>query len=294
MFNNLDSDRYKKSNFHQRVADENIQNVTESQQDILQAKNGFVGMVLGVFVGGVVGWLFLSPSNTTVENKSIPIIYRPEIAARVVPNDPGGMDIDNQDRKIYNIVDNQTDTSVEIKVQPMADKPQFVVETLIQSPETIDALVENLDKNNIIEENDNKANIILAEKEIVAVKTDSQEKIIIPAKIENVKIEEQLKSINNTTVVSPIKKNVNSTINGDWYTQITASSNRQSVDNLWKQLSLKHSFINEYSHQIEKMTTADGKVLYRLKLGSFKTRDDALKLCNKLKDKQIGCIIKQN
>jgi len=90
--------------FRQRVADQNIQSIEDRQDEIRHAKNGFIGMLAGIIVGGVVGWLFLGPAGSVDNQKEIPIVRRPLTPAKVQPNDPGGMEIDNQNREIYHIV----------------------------------------------------------------------------------------------------------------------------------------------------------------------------------------------
>ena len=59
-FTNPDNDT---NDFHQRVADQNIQSLEDRQEEIRHAKNGFIGMLAGIVVGGVVGWLFLGPAD---------------------------------------------------------------------------------------------------------------------------------------------------------------------------------------------------------------------------------------
>ena len=81
---------------------------------------------------------------------------------------------------------------------------------------------------------------------------------------------------------------------GTWYAQIIASSSRKAVETLWTQLSQKHSFLKDYTHEVEEIKAANGNTLYRLKVGVFKTRKEAENLSEKLKQKQISCIIKQN
>ena len=116
MFQGFDTEDSKTNEFHQRVADQNIQSFDTRSDDIMSAKNGFIGMLAGILVGGVVGWLFLSPSNQTDKVQTIPVIRRPLTPFKVQPNDPGGMDIDNQDREIYHIVDNKPKVIEEVNI----------------------------------------------------------------------------------------------------------------------------------------------------------------------------------
>ena len=53
-------------------------------------------------------------------------------------------------------------------------------------------------------------------------------------------------------------------------------------------------FEYNFTSEIEEITSATGSILYRLKVGAFKTRKEAEALSSKLKQKQISCIIKQN
>ena len=68
--------------FHQRVADQNIQNIENRQDEIRHAKNGFLGILAGIVVGGIVGWLFLGPADNLNQKKVIPVIRRPLVQAK--------------------------------------------------------------------------------------------------------------------------------------------------------------------------------------------------------------------
>lgn len=81
---------------------------------------------------------------------------------------------------------------------------------------------------------------------------------------------------------------------GTWYAQIIASSSRKAVQSLWNNLSAKHTFLKSYPYEIEEIKVANGNTLYRLKVGVFKTREEAAALGSRLKKNQISSIIKQN
>lgn len=304
--------------FHQRVADQNIQIIDDRQADIQHAKKGFIGMLAGIMVGGVVGWLFFGPAENVDKEKDIPVIRRPLTAAKVQPNDPGGMEIDNQNREIYHIVDNIPSQVNEVNIIPTPEMPKLIVENSISTPDNIENLVESIEEdgslNNVSAEI--KSNTIeevqVANRELSAIKTNSNDKIIIPEKLKSVDVKLQ-KTINSQAgktetavpAVSPSTETIKETANpvsspstkaekGTWYAQIIASSSRKTVENLWTQLTGKHSFLKSYSHEVEEITAANGNTLYRLKVGAFKTRKEAETLGDKLKQNQISSIIKQN
>jgi len=311
-FNSNQDDEAK--GFRQKVADPNIQQSIENRQDEIQhAKNGFIGMLAGILVGGVVGWLFLGPTDNGEKEKEIPIIRRAMLPAKVQPNDPGGMEIDNQNREIYHIVDNIPQEKKEVNIIPAPEMPQLVIENTISMPENIENLVESIEEdgslNNATPEInvDKKNTIQVANRELSAIKTNSREKIIIPDKLKDIDVKLQ-KSINSQAVVeekTEIKEEKKADIQqksqsetkgekGTWYTQIIASSSRKAVETLWNQLLSKYAFLQEYTHEIEEIKSANGSILYRLKVGAFKTRKEAEVLSEKLKQKQVSSIIKQN
>ena len=267
-------------------------------------------MLAGIVVGGVVGWIFLGPTETINKAKEIPIIRRPITAAKVLPNDPGGMEIDNQDREIYHIVDNTPKVMEEVKIRPTPDMPKLEIKNTINPSEEMQNLVESIDKDMSLNQEDEfeENTIRVATNELEGIKTNSREKIIIPEKIKDIEVKLQ-KSINsqaNKVAESSETKEIKETNKiskpaqekhfekGTWYTQIIASSSRKAVQSLWNQLSAKHQFLKKYPYEIEEIKTAQGSVLYRLKVGSFKDRNGAVELSEILKKKQISCIIKQN
>jgi cell division septation protein DedD len=311
MFQGFDADDNKINDFHQRVADKNIQSFDARSDDIMSAKNGFIGMLAGILVGGVVGWLFLSPADQGNKEQTIPVIRRPVVPFKIQPNDPGGMNIDNQDREIYHIVDNTSKVVEEVKVVPVPETPKLVVENNISNSVDMDNLVESISSQEDISIDENSENIKVANVQLETIPTNSSQKISIPEKIEDIKVNIQ-ESINKAetkveaketketkeVVKAPEKASKQvaekTTIKGTWYTQLIASSSRQSVESLWKRLSTKHTFLKSYPHTVEEITSATGSKLYRLKVGSFKTRKEAEQLSIKLKQQKISSIIKQN
>ena len=295
------------SEFHQRVADRNIQSIDDRQEELRQAKNGFIGMLAGILVGGLVGWIFLSPANNDVK-KQIPIVRRQVTPFKVQPNDPGGMEIDNQDREVYHIVDNQPKVEKEVKIRPLPDQPKLVVESSVNKIDDIGSLVESIDEElqdtKVAETLSQENAIKVARNDLEGVSTNSGDKIVIPQKIEQIEVKIQdginkenisATKTNKATIKKEItEQSVKKNIKGTWYTQIIASSSRSAVERLWSNLSKKYSFLNSYPHEIEEITSGSGSTLYRLKIGRFETRKQAEALHDKLKQNKISCIIKQN
>ena len=291
-FTNPDNDT---NDFHQRVADQNIQSLEDRQEEIRHAKNGFIGMLAGIVVGGVVGWLFLGPADNMNKERAIPVIRRPFTPAKVLPNDPGGMEIDNQDREIYHIVDNTPKPSGEVNIRPAPDMPKLVVENTLPPSEAMDSLVESIDGddslNKVETELDNagQGNIKLATAELSAIKTNSREKVAIPEKIKDIEVTLQ-KSINSQKQ----KLSDGETEKALAEKGTKPAENQKTEKAVFANLSAKHTFLKSYPYEIEEIKAANGNTLYRLKVGVFKTREEAAALGSRLKKNQISSIIKQN
>ena len=198
----------------------------------------------------------------------------------------------------------------EIKIRPTPDMPKIDLDKTISSSEEMQNLVESINNDNSLNNQDldlnqnNNEEIRVVSTELSGIKTNSKDKVVIPEKIDDIKVKLQ-KTINaqaqKTQTTEEVKKEAvvdkaknNNFAKGTWYTQIIASSSRQAVQSLWNNLSSRHSFIKKYPYEIEEIKTAQGTILYRLKVGSFKNREEAVELSNLLKKKQISSIIKQN
>jgi len=305
----LDSNQNDMKDFRQRVADQNIQSIDERQNEILHAKNGFIGMLAGILVGGIVGWIFFESGNSIDKTKEIPVIRRPLTPAKVVPNEPGGMEIDNQNREIYHIVDNLPKKNDEVHVIPTPEMPKIVTEKTVPTPSDIESLVEDIEEDNNLATDKSviMENIKVARRDLSAIKTNSADKIVIPEKIKDIEVKlsksinaqkektaPDVNKIEETQKVAIEEPKQTPAAKGTWYAQIIASSSRKAVENLWQQLTAKHAFLRSSSYEIEEITAANGSTLYRLKVGAYKTRKEAEDLSNKLKQNQISSIIKQN
>lgn len=145
-------DFYNKKNedyldaFKQKVAEQKIATMEEKRHELARSRNNFLGTLAGAVLAVVVGWFILMPQYKQT-GKDVPIIHRPQTAVKVKPENPGGMDIPNQDKDVYNLVEKkEVDNTVVENLLPAPEEPKLpdIV------PETIDTDANNLDE--IVEE----------------------------------------------------------------------------------------------------------------------------------------------
>ena len=106
--NNKDDDFLNE--FRQKLNDQSIANFEEKKNEINRSKNVFIGAVSGIALAAVVGWFVLSPRYANDPNVELPVIRRPQTAVKVQPTEPGGMEILNQDKSVYDIIERKTIT----------------------------------------------------------------------------------------------------------------------------------------------------------------------------------------
>lgn len=304
--------------FRQKISDQNIENIEEKKEEMKRSKSVFLGIVGGVILAGIVGKLILAPQYQADSEKDIPVIRRPQTAIRVQPNEPGGMDIPNQDKSVYNIIEKKDDNGVE-NLLPPPEAPKLPVIAAQDLPEVNDKI---LDENTtlpeaekIIQKAEAKTAVTTAEIIKKAEETTpepvKEEKIaqaqpaeaevkapVEPTKVE-VKTAEAKPAEPKPEKAEPEKKapaaqavSHAKAVAGDWQIQLMSSPNKAAVVKAQSDLGKKYK-IADLPFEIESAVLDMNKTFYRLKTGAFKNRADADKVCNDIKALGGTCIVKK-
>ena len=107
MFANFDDNKNDDflDEFRQKLNTDSSESFEERKNEINRSKNVFIGTVSGIALAAVVGWFVLSPRYAENNSADIPVIRRPQTAVKVQPAEPGGMEILNQDKSVYDIIE---------------------------------------------------------------------------------------------------------------------------------------------------------------------------------------------
>ena len=318
-----DNDEYL-DEFRQKVAKQKIASMEERRSELARSRNNFLGTFAGIALAGVVGWFILAPQYAE-HSKDLVILRRPQTAVKIKPENPGGMEIPNQDKDVYNIVEKKNvDNTVVENLLPMPEQPKLPEIT----PEVtdIDENATNLD--GIVEEISQPVKETKAPKEIVEnnvpakpsdLLAEASQKTKSAADEANAKIAQKVEDTKNKVAAAPekttpkaeakvepklepkteAKPNVAAPTNtnvagGKWQMQLVASKNKDAVEKTWTSLSAKYSDLTKYPHEIQTSDLGAQGIFYRLRAGSFATREDAAKACAALKAKGLAdCIVKE-
>lgn len=308
--------------FRQKISNQQIETLEEKREELNRSKSIFLGIAGGVTLASIVGWMILAPQYRVESEKEIPVIRRPQTAIRVQPNEPGGMEIPNQDKSVYNIIEKKDDTSIEnLLPPPEAPKLPVVVaseEVSVSEVSPEPAVIKEAEK--VVQQATVSTEEILKQAEEAVVqsaentqtapvvepqKTDIQIAETLPAKSSN-DVKPEIKKVEKPIVKAEIKDENKSVIkeetpkakqqiaavSGDWQIQLMSSPNKPAVEKAKIDLGKKYK-ISHLPFEIEAAILDQNKTFYRLKVGAFKNRADADKVCNDIKTLNGTCIVKK-
>ncbi|HBO49263.1 MAG TPA: hypothetical protein DD619_00470, partial [Alphaproteobacteria bacterium] len=278
--------------FKQKVANQKIATLEERRTELARSRNNFLGTFAGIALAGVVGWFVLAPQYAETE-KEIPIIRRPQTAVKIKPENPGGMDIPNQDKNVYNIVEKkEVDNTVVENLLPKPETPKLP--DIVPEVSDVDVNANNLDQ--IVDE-------VSAEKapEKPAEIKEAAANNNVPAKPADLLADTapakpaapekaaapQAKTAEKTAASAPAAA-------GGWQIQLIASKNKAAVEKTWTDLSAKYSDLQKMPHEIQASDLGAQGMFYRLRAGSFADKAAAAQACALLKAKGLrDCIAKE-
>jgi len=302
--------------FKQKVAEQKIASMEERRDELARSRNNFLGTFAGIALAGIVGWFVLIPQYQQV-NKETPIIRRPQTAVKIKPENPGGMEIPNQDKEVYNIVEKKdVDTTVVENLLPTPEQPKLP--DIIPDETQIDENAQNLDElvDEVVDETEaaakqtakaadsavpEKPEDLLAEAETGA--DDKQEakaevkETVKTAQAESVKkvesVVEPAKPAEPVKAVEPVVK-AQTVADGKWQIQLIASKNKDAIEKSWKTWSAKYSLLQSMNHEIQPVDLGSQGTIYRLRAGSFADKAAAQNACAALKSQGLSdCIAKE-
>lgn len=287
--------------FRQKISDHNMESLEERKEELKRSKSIFLGIASGVTLAGIVGWLILAPQYKVEMAQEIPVIRRPQTAIRIQPSEPGGMEIPNQDKSIYNIIEKKDDTVVEnLLPPPEAPKLPVIAAEEISTPENTGDVLPEAEK--IIAQAEAAAQSVVEKAAPAAVQETGSapketktepEKQDVPTVVQQAKEAKPVKKEEKPVkAVAKTPAPAQNAIKGNWQIQLMSSPNKQAVEKAWNDLSKKYKIQNQ-PHEIETAVLDGNKTFYRLKIGAFADRGGADALCGSIKTLGGTCIVKK-
>lgn len=282
--------------FRQKLNSEPGESFEERKNEINRSKNVFIGTVSGIALAAVVGWFVLSPRYAGDNSTDIPVVRRPQTAVKVQPAEPGGMEILNQDKSVYDIIEKK-DTSAPVveNLLPPPEEPQLPTVSAAAEPAPVvqqaEEIIQVAEVKIAPAPEPRQAPAETAQKEEVTI---AQAAAQTPAKVETpapAKVETPAPAPAPKAEVKAEVKTV--AVSGPWQVQLISSPNRKAVDSAWNNLIKKYPVLNGQPREIETADLGAKGTFYRLKAGGFAERAGADRLCNDIKTLGGTCIVKK-
>lgn len=256
-----------------------------------------IGIGIGIVAAVGIGWLTFGRYVSVyygADSGALPVIHADASVDGMRPKTPGGMEVPNRDKLVYERL-RKNDTSVPVeRLLPSAEKPAKpktaekdpVKEPVKEQEDVIGALAANI----IQQEEQQQATAVLYEddgtpvevmfKETTAVETPSATAPALEKK--ETSAQEQKTEKQPAAPVGQAEK---------YMVQLVSTRSESAAESEWKRLSKKYGeFIADRPYLISKTVVASG-TFYRLRVGQFETRDEANALCDQLKSKKQECFV---
>ena len=276
--------------FRQRLNSQPLENLEERRNDINRSQHIFLGTVLGVGLAGIVSWFILSPDYAQIEDAEIPVVRRPAAAIKVQPSEPGGMEILNQDKTVYDIVEKKEPSDIKVEnLLPPPEEPKLP--TVVAETETTNEL--KVVDSPVVKDAEK---IITAAEEKNVQKPQESEEIKIVIKKEETPAPQVVKKLEEQPKPAPVQKKETAkevAPAGSWQIQLISSPNKTAMETAWIDLSKKYTALKNLPHEVESADLGSKGTFYRLKAGAFKDRAAADKVCNAVKSAGGSCLVKK-
>lgn len=304
----------------QKIAEQSIMNMEERKNDLKRSKSVFIGAVSGMALAGVVGWFALSPRYAAENVGEIPVIRRTQTAVKVLPSDPGGMEILNQDKTVYDIIDNQESAPAVESILPPPEQPKLPVIRPEPAPQPASDTAQPavIEPERVV----GTANVAAVKETTVgksgsvAAVVNEEPEIKLPT-IKEAAERQNAQAAKNAAPVPAVSASTAAVLDniskgatreepeekpapasttadkGSWQIQLMSSPNKKAVEAAWNNMVKKHPALKGQPHEVETADLGGKGTYYRLKAGAFADRGGADNLCNAVKKQGGSCIVKK-
>ena len=277
--------------------------ITESKSTETQTVGTIIFILFALFVLIAVFYRL----NRKVDETKYPVFIKAdEIPFKERPVDKGGLYIPNQDKKVYQLLDKKKE---ELQIEHTAPTTEDPKEPIALEEVKNSEDVEKLIKEETYGRKEEAPQIVVSDEmplEVLPLKPVQkgiQKKAPTPPKVKKIPTKkttkkgllsdskkatekEALKKKNAQTKKQALKKTGKT-----FAVQLLSAQNEKAVEKAWKNILKKQKqILSKYSHRVKKVKIGKN-TFYRLLIGNFRARTEALSLCKKLKAHKQSCVL---
>lgn len=241
-----------------------------------------VGVVAGAIIAGAAAWTVFGPGSGSEGGRTPLIVAEPE-PYKVKPKAPGGLQVENQDKLVYERVGGSTAEPVAENILPPPEAPKTPEQVV---PETVIA--------EVVEEVAGKPVSTESVREVVEKMPDVVKEAGIPIQATPEPVPAPAVVVSAPEAPEP-KKSLESMVaalSGDYLVQIAALRSEEAAEGEWTRISKRHAdLLGAYTSKIVRADLGERGIFFRLRAGPLKDRPAAEKLCESLAAQNVGCLV---
>lgn len=265
------------------------------EEDLLPARSARRSLVFGALIGlaaaaGAAWYILGSGGQPNSGPQEVPVVKAEKAPVKVRPADPGGMDVPNQDKLVYNRVEQG---SVKPEVEHLLPQPTQPREL----PKSADGLGDGMtplppplpDTAKPVETvRVTPPSAVPSETLKPAEPPKPAPAPVAPvAKVEPTKPAEAPKPAPAPTPAPA------ASASGAWQVQLGALKDEAGAEQTWQRSVKAAPELGKLNHEVVRADLGAKGVFYRLRAGGFASREQASGFCEGLKAKGVGCVVAQ-
>ena len=258
------------------------------EDDLLPARAARKSLMFGALIGlaaaaGAAWYILGSGGQPASGPQEVPVVKAEKAPVKVRPADPGGMEVPNQDKLVYNRVDQN---SVKPEVEHLLPQPTQPKDL----PRGGDSLGDGMTPlPPPIPETAPK--VVETTKVTPPAAAEPPKPPQVPvAKVESSKLEApkapavpSAPAKSSTTPVAAA---------GAWQVQLGALRDEAGAETAWQRATkAAPDVLANLPHEVIRADLGPKGIFYRLRAGGFATREQADGICDSLKPKGVGCVV---
>lgn len=263
---------------------------------------GFV-LLAAVMALALVAWFGFRGEETQTASAgggAVPIVRAPDGPDRERPEDPGGVDVPDRDKQVYD-----TFRSGEEGGEPVVERLLPAAEAPLNDPEPAPEPQPEPETGTAAEESDVADAPESAEGGETVTETETEAEAgaetealpeqevasrPAPPPARPSELERKPSPVPEPAATAPAVSAAAPAPDGPWQVQLAAFREEADALATWKRISRKHqSLLGDMSPVVKRADTSNG-VFYRLRVGGFDTREAANAFCGRLKAAGQDCI----
>ncbi len=242
-----------------------------------------VGVVVGAIIAGAAAWTVFGPGADQDTARTPLIVANPE-PYKARPEDPGGMQVENQDKLVYERVGGATPPVGAENILPPPEAPKAPAESPVAAATpAVEAPI--AEPATVAEASESPETVVEAEVtpvvEAPVAEAAPESQPVAPA--------QSVPSAGtpSTGTIDPLS--------GDHLIQIAALRSEEAAQAEWQRLNSRYSSLfGSYRPAIVRADLGERGIFFRLRAGPLNGRAAADDLCAALAAENIGCLVVRN